>query len=64
MVEYLLGALIFTVILSAWVLGNQLSDIASSQRSILRYLDNASIHNPYNGDSSFRVQNSEGDLEE
>ncbi len=64
MVEYLLGALILTVAVSVLAIGKQLDNIASSQRSILKYLDNASIHNPYKGDSAFRVQISESNLEE
>lgn len=63
MIEFLLIALIFTVFISAWFLSNQLSNIASSQKTILKYLENATIHDPYDGDSVFRVQLCESKLD-
>lgn len=64
MIEYLLGALILTVVISALAIGKQLDNIASSQHSILKYLDNATIHNPYKGDSAFRVHMRENNLDD
>ncbi len=64
MVDYLLVALILSVVISALLIGMQLDNIANAQRSILKYLDNATVHNPYKGDSAFRVHMRENNLDD